>query len=97
MFKAVDTSRPWPKTGMTSEKWLDVPVLMVRIRDLVFTQEGVYFESILNPGRPYGGDRYPHVVFWNRTMYLEDGHHRAVRAGLEGLDLLQARVLFLEG
>jgi hypothetical protein len=95
MFKGIDPSRPFPRTGLSSETWRDVPVRFVDIRDLVLTQDGVKFESVLNPGEPVGGDRYAHVIFWNRTYYLEDGHHRVMRAALEGIWRIQARVLIM--
>lgn len=96
MFKGIDLSRPWPTTGMTSAKWLSVPVRTVLIRSLILTQKGIYFEPLLEPAVPVGGDGYPHVILWNSIQYLEDGHHRVVRAAIAGLLNIQARVLFVE-
>lgn len=96
MFKGVDTSRPWPDTGMTSKKWEQIPPIPVYIRDLIFTQEGVYFAAVQKAAGAYrgeGGDIFPHVVVWLGKYYLEDGHSRAVRRMIDGSDTIMARVL----
>lgn len=95
MFAGIDVSRPWPKTGMTSQKWLDVPVRAVQLRMLTLTQDGIYLKPLLEPETPVGGDRHPHVVLWKNRYYLEDGHHRVIRSAIEGYPLVFARVLFL--
>lgn len=95
MFAGVDVSRPWPKTGMTSEKWLEVPTRAVQIRSLFATQDGVYLKPLVEPEAPVGGDDYPHVIIWKQRYYLEDGHHRVVRAAMNGYQLVFARVLFV--
>lgn len=87
---------PWPATGMTSEKWLDIPVRAVQTRFLIATQDGVYLKPLLEPETAVGGDEYPHVIVYQQRMYLEDGHHRAVRAMIEGRPLLFARVLYVD-
>lgn len=96
MFKAVDTSRAWPSQGMTSDKWLDVPVQIVWVQDLIATQDGVYLDPIIRPGMPVGGDSYPHVVFWQGKYFLEDGHHRVMRLVIDGAVMIRARVLEIE-
>lgn len=77
---------------MTSETWREVPVQLVRLDKLVATQMGVYFDALLDPRDPIGGDDLPHVVDWGGELYLEDGHHRAVRIMLQGGNLMKARV-----
>jgi hypothetical protein len=96
MFKSVDTSRSWPTTGMTSEKWLSVRTFSVKIDSLVATQDGVFIHPLIDPPAPVGGDEFPHVVFWNNILYLEDGHHRVVRAKIGGQDRVVARVLIIK-
>jgi Arc/MetJ family transcription regulator len=77
---------------MTSAKWLMVPTRLVRIDELIATQPGIYFHG-LSAERHVGGDELPHVIEWDGELYLEDGHHRAVRARLSGMTHMEARVL----
>lgn len=84
---------PWGKTDMTSAKWRNVPVQTVFIADLVATQPGVLFHGLIEDREPDGGDPFPHVVKWAGWLYLEDGHHRAVRAALRGEYTIQVRVI----
>lgn len=100
MFKATVSranGTPWPPTGMTSKKWLDVPIREVRIADLIATQDGVYFAPLMTDDvtRPVGGDPHPHVIHWHGQLYLEDGHHRATRAIIRAQPTIHARVLDL--
>jgi Arc/MetJ family transcription regulator len=95
MFAGVisrDLGEPWPATGMSSARWLTVPAQWVEIDRLVATQPGIYFDG-LDASEHVGGDEFPHVIEWRGTLYLEDGHHRAVKAALTGERLLLARVL----
>lgn len=96
MFRGIisrDQGEPWGPTGMTSTKWLDVPTEVVCIADLVATQPGVLLHALVDDTEPVGGDAHPHVIEWDGTLYLEDGHHRAMRARLDGYRTLTARVL----
>ena len=87
----IDTSRPYPPSGLTSETWLDQPVKWFNICDLVLTQHGVYFEPLFHPEPPVGGDEYAHVVVHDGVQYLEDGHTRMMRALLKQSPMLLAR------
>ncbi len=96
MFKSIitrDHGEPWPATGMTSQRWLSVPLRTVLIEDLIATQSGVYFHGLVDNIVPVGGDIYPHVILWQGEYYLEDGHHRVVRTRLKGYDRIVVRVL----
>jgi hypothetical protein len=86
---------PWGETGMTSKKWLKVPVEEVFIDQLIATQPGVLLHALSDEytQAAVGGDRYPHVIFWHGEYYLEDGHHRVVRTLLRGRATIEARVL----
>jgi hypothetical protein len=99
MFKAIisrDNGCPWGETGMTSGKWLDIPTTLVPIRELIATQPGVLLHALSDEApTPVGGDRFPHVIRWQGSLYLEDGHHRVVRARLNGRRAVRARVLAL--
>lgn len=84
---------PWGKTGMTSAKWRNVPSQTVFIADLTATQPGVLFAGLIEDREPEGGDPYPHVVKWGGRLYLEDGHHRVMRAALRGDFTVTVRVI----
>lgn len=88
-----DDGEPWGDTGMTTAKWLDLPLTTVRIADLIATQPGLLLHALAGELEPVGGDAYPHVIDWDGSLYLEDGHHRAIRALLYGDRLMLARVL----
>jgi hypothetical protein len=91
-----DNGCPWGTTGLTSKTWLNVPVVEVRISDLTATQPGVLLHALRDDAPlPVGGDEYPHVVEWNGIPYLEDGHHRVVRARLAGKTTIKVRLLEL--
>lgn len=90
-----DEGSPWGTSGMSSMTWLSVPAELVPLRALIMTQPGILFSALLSPGLPVGGDLLPHVIDWQGALYLEDGHHRAVRAALAGEDSILARVLRL--
>jgi len=82
---------PWPAHGMTSALWLEQPVAEFTLSNLQATQPGVLFSALIRDEPPVGGDSYPHVVIWQGVQYLEDGHHRAVRAMLAGEETILAR------
>ena len=88
--------RPWPPTGLTSATWKQVPAEMVRLDDLVPTQNGVLLKALLEPSEPVGGDEYAHVVRWRGKLYLEDGHTRWARAKLRGHKWIPARIFTIE-
>ena len=99
MFAGVisrDGGEPWGPTGMTTAKWRDVPVQLVRVSDLIVTQKGIEFGHLIADRVPFGADPFPHVVRWRGKWYLEDGHHRAVRWAMKGLPEFLARVLVIE-
>lgn len=93
MFAGVIDCRPWGASGLTSALWLDVPSRLVHIADLTLTQPGVLFAPLIEPGTPVGGDHLPHVIDYGGRLYLEDGHHRVMRAALLGELHVEARVL----
>lgn len=99
MFKAVisrDHGEPWPPTGMTSTRWLRIPTVTVPIAALTATQPGVLLHALTANTTPVGGDTAPHVIQWRGVLYLEDGHHRAVRALINGQRVITARLLNLD-
>lgn len=93
MFKAFDPSRPWADTGMTTEKWKQVPIFTLGIDDLIATQDGVKLSPLITPGESFCGDEIPHVVSWRGNLYLEDGHHRVIGALCRNEKKIRARVL----
>lgn len=79
--------------GMTSKLWLQVPTSSVKINELIATQPGVFDDESISTETPFGGDPYPHVVACGQNLFLEDGHHRCVRAHLVGQEWITTRVL----
>lgn len=99
MFKNIvsrDNGEPWGPTGMTTQKWLHIPTHTVTIADLTATQPGLLLHALNEERTPVGGDPTPHVIQWHGNLYLEDGHHRAARALLNGCKTIEARILNLD-
>lgn len=81
-FRGLDLSRPYPSTGLTTARWMaEVPTEMVMFSRLYLTQDKLSIPGLLGYNT-YSVDIYPHVVRWQDTLYLEDGHHRVLRAAL---------------
>lgn len=98
MFAAVDPSRPWEPTGMTTGRWMRLPARPVPLHDLVATQDGIYLAPLLRQEpSSHSGDPLPHVVAYGGRLYLSDGHHRAMRAALNGQQRIDARILVMDG
>lgn len=96
MFKAIisrDNGEPWGNTNMTTTKWLQQPTQTFHITDLIATQPSVLLHALTDTHQTHGQDKYPHVIQWQGNTYLEDGHHRVVRAALNGERTVEARVL----
>ncbi|QAY16195.1 hypothetical protein SEA_SONALI_83 [Arthrobacter phage Sonali] len=92
-----DEGEPWGETGMTSQKWQEVPARSFLISDLIATQPGVLLHALAEDHQgSHSGDHLAHVVEWEGRFYLEDGHHRAVRARLNGSPRLLARHLVVQ-
>lgn len=63
----------------------EVALARVEVTRLWLTQRHLSVESLFSPWTlSYSGDDFPHVVQHGEDLYLEDGHHRAVRAALRG-------------
>lgn len=73
--------------------WLEVPVRNVVIADLIATQPGIYLHALSESYHMLERfDPYPHVVLWKGEMYLEDGHHRVLKARLDGETTIDLRI-----
>ncbi len=89
--------RPYPPTGLTTEKWREVPVTSVYLQDLHLTQTGVLIGPLFGIRDTAGStDAYPHVVSWRGELYLEDGHTRVVYQALSGTRVMRMRVYVQE-
>lgn len=96
IFKAVGDGRPYPDHGLTTTRqWSQIAPCQVRLDDLVTTRRTLDLAHLLSEDSTFYGDLFAHVVSWRRTLYLEDGLHRAVRAALGQRATLHARVLTL--
>ena len=85
-------ARPYPAFHSTTAEWRRIPSEQVRLADLIPTQEQVSVADLLDPDTPFSGDEVIHVVRWRNRLYIEDGHHRYVRAMLRGRRWIAARV-----
>lgn len=71
----------------------EVAVTWVDVTRLWLTQRHLSVEALFSPWTlSYSGDDFPHVVKHGADLYLEDGHHRVVRAALRGDEKILARV-----
>lgn len=72
MFKEIisrEQGCPWGSSGQSSATWLNVPVEVVQISDLVATQPGVLLHALTDDvSVPYGGDLYPHVILYDGIL-----------------------------
>lgn len=90
-FAGIACDRPYPVSGLNTQLWEDtVPVQYVEFGELTLTQDGVYFAKLFGSQRAV--DRFPHVVAYEGRKFLEDGHHRVLRAVLQGADGMLMRV-----
>jgi hypothetical protein len=85
---------PYSSEGMTTKKWKDLSVWRIPIDILIATQDGVYFHGLAEE-YTHLHDEFVHVVYHDGEYYLEDGHHRVVKARLRGAQSVLARVLCL--
>ncbi|CAA9377168.1 type II toxin-antitoxin system VapB family antitoxin [uncultured Nocardioides sp.] len=92
IFKSVGDGRPYPDHGLTSRGWAAVPPSQVRLDRLVTTKDTLQLAALLDEDSTFFGDLFAHVVAWEGDLYLEDGLHRALRAALQGRNMLHARV-----
>lgn len=92
IFKRVGDGRPYPDHGLSSREWSSVPPSQVRLDDLVTTKDTLQLAALLDEDSTFFGDLFAHVVRWRDELYLEDGLHRALRAALQGRNVLHARI-----
>lgn len=89
-----DEGCPWGTSGQTSATWKKIPTRPVAIKDLWATQPGLLFAALIAPAEEsVSGDPFPHVIEFDGTLYLEDGHHRVARAALQGRTTIEVRYL----
>jgi hypothetical protein len=81
-FRGIRADRPYPPTGLTTDRWkTEVAGEWVPLHQLWLTQEQVDIRALLGHTDRIS-DSYPHVVAHDDALYLEDGHHRVLRAWL---------------
>lgn len=81
-FADILDERPYPPTGLTTARWrAEVEPRLVDLRDLTLTQKGVRIGPLFGI-TDRESDLFPHAVAYRDRLYLEDGHHRVVRAAL---------------
>lgn len=82
--------------GMSTDKWMQLPVRTVPVTALTPTQQiSAELWHARRPNEVTCRDPYPHIVRIGAVLYLEDGHHRWARARRDHADTIQARILEL--
>lgn len=84
--------RPFEPLGMTTTKWLTVPVVEVEIEKLTPCQD--HLADNWTPGASFCNDPHPHVVGYNGKLYLSDGHNRTNHQKKQGSKTIKARLLY---
>lgn len=81
-FRGIRGDRPYPVTGLTTARWVtEVDLDVVHLHQLWLTQDSVRVAALFGLTDPTRfSDAYPHVVAYDGELYLEDGHHRVLRA-----------------
>lgn len=89
-------SRLFNSEGMTTDKWKLISPTEVLIADIRPSQSYVSIQALidLHLNQWFNQrDIYPHIVKQDDIWWLEDGHHRYVRALLRDQLMLTCRVL----
>lgn len=76
---------------MTTADWLRIPPQAMPIDRLVPVQP-VQAHLLDGHDTSHCGDSLPHVVLWNGTYFISDGHHRVARSKRRGLTVLAVRL-----
>lgn len=92
IFKRVGDERPYPAHGLSLKEWAQIPPRQIRLDELVTTTDILRLSMLLDDDSTFYGDLFAHVVYWQGDLYLENGVHRALRAALQGRNVLHARV-----
>ena len=96
VFRRVADARPYPEHGLSARDWSGIPARQIALVNLVTTKRSLDVEQLFSRDETMYGDLFAHVVRWQGEDYLEDGLHRAVRAGLQHRGAITARVLDLD-
>ena len=92
IFKAVHDGRPYPDHKLSGRDWANLAPRHVRLDELTTTKRQLELDHLLAEDSTFYGDLFPHAVFWQGELYLEDGLHRA----LQGRNTLHVRILDLD-
>jgi Arc/MetJ family transcription regulator len=64
--------------------------------ELITTKRELRLDALLDEQSTFYGDLFPHAVYWQGQLYLEDGLHRALRSALQQRTVIHVRVLDLD-
>jgi Arc/MetJ family transcription regulator len=96
IFKDVRDGRPYPDHGLSTREWARIPPRKVRMDELITTKRELRLDALLDEQSTFYGDLFPHAVYWQGQLYLEDGLHRALRSALQQRTVIHVRVLDLD-
>jgi hypothetical protein len=93
-FRGIIDIRPYPSTHLTTARWIaEVAPERVSLASLTLTQRHLRVGGLFGVVNEHSAaDPIPHAVAWGDDLYLEDGHHRVVRAALLGETSMMIRV-----
>jgi hypothetical protein len=84
--------RPYDQDDLVDTDWSAVAAEFVEFRNLWLTQTRLSVAAMLGQSS-YSTDAFPRAVHFAGQMFLEDGHHRIVRAALQGWNGTNVRVI----
>lgn len=83
--------------GMTTERWMQLPVHELPIASLTPTQSTTNLLPAHAPNEITCADPHIHVLRLGGVLYVQDGHHRLAMARRAHHWTIQARVLDVTG
>lgn len=84
--------RPYDQALLAVVPWSTITPRRVRFAELWLTQDRLTIAAMLGL-RSFSTDPNPRVVRFEGKLFLEDGHHRVIRAALRGRPAASMRVV----
>lgn len=87
----LDGVGPWGK--LEKVDWTTLPIKTVKLSDLIATTNHIYIDRLQDVYFVARPEPFIRVLGLGDSQYLIDGHHRVLRAALDGITMLSARYL----